>query len=194
MRTITATLKSIAPYSQSRHYDVDKKQGENAKDFEARTWRERMHVTPEGNVFIPPMSFKNCISEIAKFLSVQIPGKGKATFTKHFEAGVLVMDPVVLPYKKDEVAGEWLFVPSDGKRGGGSRVDKCFPVIPEWRGDVVFHVIDETLFTKIATPDGEMTAFEWHLRQAGAFIGIGRFRPRNNGFYGRFAVEKIAGL
>lgn len=191
MKTVIATLKSISPYSQSRHYTDAKKQGESSADYETRTWRERMHVGQDGNIFIPPMSFKNCLSEIAKFLSVQIPGKGKATFTKHFEAGVLVMEPLTLPLKKADVKGEWLFVPADGMRGSGKRVDKCFPLINEWKGEVTFHVLDETLLTKIATPEGEMSAFEWHLRQAGAFIGIGRFRPRNNGFYGRFAVERI---
>lgn len=33
--------------------------------------------------------------------------------------------------------------------------------------------------------------FEQHLRDAGNFIGVGRFRPRNNGYYGRF---KVVGL
>lgn len=191
MKTATVTLESISPYSQSRHYVAQKKQGESARDHEERTWRERLHVNAQGDVFIPPMSFKNSLSEIAKFLSIKIPGKGKATFTKHFEAGVLVMDPLVLPIKRDDVPGEWLFVPSDGRRGGGTRVDKCFPVIHEWRGDVTYHVLDETVLTRIDTPHGEMTALEWHLNQSGAFIGIGRFRPRNNGFYGRF---KVAGF
>lgn len=153
-----------------------------------------MHVNADGFVYMPPMAFKNSLSEAAKFLSIQIPGKGKATFTKHFEAGVLVVDPLVLPIKKQDVTGQWLFVPSDGVRGSGKRVDKCFPVIPEWSGTVTYHVMDETLMTKINTPDGDMTAFEWHLRQSGAFIGLGVFRPRNNGFYGRFVVEKISGL
>lgn len=199
MKTITATLKSTSPYSQGKHYVPEKRQGENARDCEARTWRGRMHVNEDGNVFIPPMAFKNCLSEAAKFLSIQIPGKGKATFTKHFEAGVLVMDPLVLPIKADDVQGAWRFVPSDGKRGGGSRVDKCFPEIAAWSGDVVFHVLDETLLTLIDTPEDsplpkKVTAFEWHLRQAGNFIGIGVFRPRNNGFYGRFTVECLKGL
>lgn len=194
MKTVTATLKSISPYSQGKHYVADKKQGEVPRDTEARTWRERMHVNAEGFVYIPPMAFKNSLSESAKFLAIQIPGKGKATFTKHFEAGVLVMDPLVLPLKRDDVQGQWLFVPSDGRRGSGSRVDKCFPLIPEWQGEVTYHILDETLLTKINTPEGDMTAFEWHLRQSGTFIGIGVFRPRNNGFYGRFSVEKIRGL
>lgn len=194
MKTVTATLKSISPYSQGRHYVIDKKQGENPRDHETRTWRERIHSNAEGWMFIPPMAFKNSLSEAAKFLSIQIPGKGKATFTKHFEAGILVIEPLVLPIAKEDVPGIWLFVPPDGRRGGKGRVDKCFPTIAEWNGNVTYHVLDETLLTRIGTPEGEMTAFEWHLRQSGKFIGIGVFRPRNNGFYGRFEVSKITGL
>jgi hypothetical protein len=141
-----------------------------------------MNVSSEGYVFIPPMAFKNCIAEIAKYLGEQIPGKGKSTFTKHFEAGVLVMEPLELPFKAEQVAGEWLYVPSDGKRGGGKRVMKQFPLIPEWHGRVTFHILDDTITKEV---------FARHLEQAGKFIGIGRFRPRNNGFYGRFEVEKL---
>ena len=183
MKTAIATLHSISPYSQSRHYDVAKLAKELPKDYEARTWRERLHVNNDGNVYIPPMSFKNCLSDAAKYLGIQIPGKGKSTYTKHFEAGVLVIDPLVLPLKRDDVPGEWLFVPSDGKRGGGKRVDKCFPTIQEWRGEVTFFVLDETITEDV---------FLNHLTQAGQFIGIGRFRPRNNGFYGRFAVDGVS--
>jgi len=182
MKTATVKLESTSPYSQSRHYQVAKLEKESAADFEARTWRERMHTTKDGNVFIPPMAFKNCISEAAKFLGIQIPGKGKSTYTKHFEAGVLVTEALVLPVKASDVDGEWLFVPADGKRGSGKRVEKCFPVIPMWEGAVQFHILDETITQSV---------FRQHLEEAGKFIGIGRFRPRNNGFYGRFEVMSI---
>lgn len=188
MRTAVATLESISPYSQGKHYDAPKlgrpngTATESSKDYEARTWRERCHVDSSGRVMIPPMAFKNCIAEIAKYLSVQIPGKGKSTYTKHFEAGVMVLDGLVLPVTKETVSGEWLFVPADGRRGGGKRVEKCFPVVHEWKGDVTFHILDDVI-----TPE----VFDQHLRDAGNFIGIGRFRPRNNGYYGRFKVNKI---
>ena len=182
MREAVATLKSVSPYSQSRYYNTEKLNKEIHADYEKRTWRDRLHVNKDGFVFIPPMAFKNCLSESAKYLSIQIPGKGKATYTKHFEAGVLCMDPLVLPIKKSEVEGEWLHVPSDGRRGGTKRVEKCFPVIHEWSGDVVFHILDDTITEDV---------FENHLTQAGQFIGLGRFRPRNNGYYGRFSVEEI---
>lgn len=182
MKTYTVKIKGISPYSQSKHVTADKLPKEKADDYESRTWRERLHTDAEGRVIIPPMALKNCIAEAAKYLSIQIPGKGKATYTKHIEAGTLVTDPIVLPIKKDEVPGEWFFVPADGKRGGSKRVSKCFPVIHEWGGEFTIFIFDETV-----TKDVLMQ----HLEEAGKFIGIGRFRPRNNGFYGRFRVESV---
>lgn len=184
MHIATANLKSASAYSQSRHYtmETEKLNRESAHDYEARTWRDRLHVNADGLVTIPPMAFKNCLSEAAKFLGEQIPGKGKSTYTKHFEAGVLVVDPLALNVRKDDVKGEWFFVPASGKRGDGKRVMKCFPVIPSWSGSVEFHVLDDTITEEV---------FKRTLVQAGSFIGIGRFRPRNNGFYGRFTVESV---
>jgi len=182
MKTYVAKLESVSPYSQSRFHDEPKLDRETADDHEHRTWRKRLHVGEDGKVFIPPMAFKNCLSECAKFLGVQIPGKGKANYTKHFEAGLLISDPVPLPAKADDVQGEWLFVPASGRRGDGKRVKKCFPMIPSWKGEVTIHVIDE-----IITED----VLKLHLEAAGKFIGVGRFRPRNNGYYGRFKVVSL---
>ena len=179
MKTATAKLKSASPYSQSKHYDVPKLDKESAKDYEARTWANRCHVDENGMVYIPPMAFKGCLQEAAKYLAIQIPGKGKATYTKHFEAGVLVTATTPLNIHVDEVDHEWLFVPSDGKPGGGRRVEKCFPLFRSWEGEIPFLIFDETVTKDV---------FTHILEEAGKFIGIGRFRPRNRGFYGRFEV------
>ena len=183
MKTAICELESISPYSQSKFYETEKLPKERPDDYEARTWRDRLHVNKDVFVFIPPMAFKNCLAEVAKYLGIPVPGRGgKVTFTKHIEAGVLVTDALVLPVRREDVSGEWLFVPSDGKRGGGKRVKKCFPVIPSWKGEVTFFILDETITESV---------FYQHLEEAGKFIGIGRFRPRNNGFYGRFKVNRI---
>ena len=182
MRIAIATLRSVSPYSQSRPVQSLKSRDETHDDFEQRTWRERCHVDGKGQAYIPPMGFKNCIAEAAKYKSIQIPGKGKSTYTKHFEAGILCKEPMPLGVALEDIKGERLFVPADGKRGGGKRVWKTFPVFHEWSGEVEFLVLDELI-------DDEV--FHNHLVDAGQFIGIGRFRPRNNGFYGRFAVENI---
>lgn len=184
MKIATARLKSISPYSQSRYSDMDRPSKEDPLDWEKKTWRERLHYRDDGQVFIPPMAFKKALEGAARFLGISIKGRGKSTYTKHFKAGVLVTDGLMLPIKKDEVPGEWFHVAADGKPGGNSpRVKRCFPVIREWEGDVTFYVLDDTIAPEI---------FERHLREAGNFIGIGRFRPENGGFYGRFEVKKIS--
>ncbi len=182
MKRALCHLVSMSPYSQSKFIQEPKLKTETHADFEKRTWIQRAHWNEDGQLFIPPMSFKNCLSEAAKYRSIQIPGKGKSTYTKHFEAGVLVVDPLVLPTTRDSILHEWLHVPSDGRRGGTKRVEKCFPLVPRWEGHVEFLILDETITQEV---------FAEHLNDAGSFIGIGRFRPRQNGFYGRFTVKSI---
>ena len=183
MKTAIATLESLSAYQQGRFHQTEKLEKESHEDYEKRTWRERCHVTKEGNIFIPPMAFKICIETAASFLSMSIPGKGKATYTKHFRAGIIVSEGLVLPYKKEDVRGEWVLGNSLGRRrGGGSKVLKCFPTIPEWSGDVTFYILDETITQSV---------FETHLKEAGNFIGIGVFRPENGGYHGRFEVKQV---
>ncbi len=186
MKIATVRLKSASPYAQGRYHETPKLESENHTDYEVRVWREKAHVMDHGpdlgRVYIPPMQFKNCLAEAAKYLGIQIPLKGKSTYTKHFEAGVLVIDPMVLPIQKEELKSITLFVPSDGMRGGSRRVNKTFPIIHDWAGTVSFHILDETITKDV---------FLKHLDQAGKFVGIGAFRVRNNGLFGRFSVEKL---
>lgn len=195
MHIAKVKLESLSPYGQGRQYDkeeVPMLDKERPDDYERRTWYHRAHWDDQGRMFIPPSAFKNGIAECAKYLSMQIPGKGKATFTKHFEAGVLVVEPVVLPVKKVDGNGKGpafqgltqfgIYVPSDGRRGGTKRVKKFFPMVPAWNGEVTFHILDETITEEV---------FRHHVEQMGQFIGVGVYRPRNNGYWGRFKVVSI---
>lgn len=94
----------------------------------------------------------------------------------------MVISPMVLAAKKEDALPEWLFVPSDGVRGSGKRVMRCFPYLRQWGGNVEVTVLDEVITKEV---------FEKVMTEAGNFIGIGRFRPRNNGFYGRFAPKSF---
>src|SRR6188768_1917631 len=103
MRIFHFTIEGRSPYSQSKHYDVDREQGEGHDDYAQRTWRNFLHVTSDGEVFIPPGAFKNCLSDAAKYMNISVPGKGKATYTKHFEAGVQLASPIMLGIKAKDV-------------------------------------------------------------------------------------------
>jgi len=182
MKTAICKVKGISPLSFSKFISIKKEEKEGENAFELRTCRERMHYDSNGNVFIPGAMFKNSISAAAKYLSMQIPGKGKSTYTKNIEAGIMCIENLNLNIHKDDVEMETLFVPSQGQRGGSKRVPKHFPKIKEWEGYVTFVIIDSIITKEV---------FKRHLEEAGSLIGIGRFRPRNNGYYGRFIVENI---
>jgi hypothetical protein len=182
MRTATIAIEGVSPYSQSKHHSEPKIGQETSDAYERRTWRNRMHATKDGHVFIPPMAAKNGLVSAAKFLNQKIPGEGQKTFTKRFESGILATEQMVLPVKVADVTGEELFVPSDGVRGSGKRVVKVFGVIPEWSGSFIVHVLDEKIGDRV---------FAEHTEAWGMFIGIGRFRPEKNGYYGRFKVKSI---
>ncbi len=190
MRVLNVTLRSASPYSQSRHYIKELEQGESQDDNYRRTWRNHLHADKDGMVFIPPNSLKNCLSEAAKFMSISVPGKGKATYTKNFEAGIMVAQAASLGVHKDKVEMEALFLPSDGRRGGPKRIMKYYPIIPEWETQAEFIILDETVLQS-SVKDKARTVFQEVLEGAGRFIGIGRFRPRNNGYYGRFEVADV---
>jgi hypothetical protein len=175
-------LRGISPYSQSRPVQSPKIRGELDDAFERRTWRERIHADEKG-CYIPPMAIKNLLTETAEFLGERVRGKGQATYTKHFKAGILVIDPIYLDIPVDKIEGERLFLNADGRRGGGKRVWRIYPKIPAgWRAEGRLFVVDPVLIDN-------MSKIKDYLEHGGQLIGIGRFRPINNGFYGRFAVE-----
>lgn len=182
MKIAIATLSGVSPYSQSRAHETPSLPSERPDAKEERTWREKCHSAKDGHVFIPPMSFKLALDTAASMIGRKIPGRGNTTYTKFFMSGVLCTEPVVLPDKKDTVRGERVYCNADGKRGSGKRVWKIFPVIDEWRADVSFNVLADEITQDI---------FEEFLKKAGAFVGIGRFRPQQGGFNGRFKVEKV---
>lgn len=178
----TTRLISQSPYSQSRNIDetehpAHEKEGKD--EYDARVWRARLHVR-KGEVVIPAMALKSSLAEAAKYLSIRIPGQGKATYTKHFEAGVIILDDIPLGIRADSVKSERLYLHANGVRGSGSRVWRRMPRIDAWEADVEWHILDP-----IITKD----VFERVLREAGNLIGIGRWRPRNGGIYGRFACD-----
>lgn len=188
MKIALVKLESNSPYSQSKHYDkedVPKLEKELDDAYERRTWANRMHVTDDGRVFIPGMSFANSLKESAKRLSIKVKGQRNKTYTKSFEAGVMVPGDMVLSTLAKDVKPEKLFVPSDGQPGGGKRVKKYFPLITSWSGEIAFHVFDDLI-----TDDIFITVLE----NAGLLVGIGRFRPQNRGYYGRFVIKDVQWL
>jgi hypothetical protein len=182
MRIVTVTVQGVAPISFGKHYEVEKLPKESPDHYEQRTWRNKLHVDKEGQVIIPPMMVKNALRDIGAFLNEKIPGKGAATYKKHFLSGLLVIDPAPLGIATKDVVPVKLFVPPNGIAGSGKRVWKYFPTIPEWGTKVRVHILDNTITREV---------FERHFIEMGRYVGWGSFRPQRGGTNGRFEVLKF---
>ena len=150
---------------------------------EVRTWREKCNANDKGEIVLPAMAMKQALDAVARRLGDQVPGKGKATYTKSFVGGVICEDDVVLKdcFKKDAPCCI-INANSDGKRGSGKRVKRSFPQWAKWSGVARFAILDDTITEPV---------FERHFNEAGRFIGVGRFRPENGGLNGRFNAQKF---
>ena len=184
IRTATCVLESVSPYSQGNYFTTARTSKMKADEHDTLYWRERAHTVKrgpnEGQMFIPAQQFKNAILDAAKFLGMKVRGKGQATYSKHFAAGVMVNDDLVLPVKVADLEPEIVWCSADGKPGGSSKVLRRFPLVESWSGTVQFLILDETI---------DDAVFREHLQHAGSLIGIGRWRPIKNGRYGRFTVK-----
>ena len=169
-------------------------QGSETHDqFDQRCWRERIHTDSDGNAFIPMAAIKKMLEGAATYLGKKIPGKGPSTYAKRFRAGIMVLDDAVVinpktgkPWKAKDVPSERLYVPSDGKVGGSTRVFRTFPYIEKglWRLHIKIYVLD---------PDITEEVLKEHLAAGGLFGGLGRYRPSSSsgGNYGRFTTENV---
>jgi len=181
MKRAICKLRSLTPVTFGRPFQFEFPKEEKERDdlYDLRIWKERAHFTKEGFVKIPGIMISNCIKDCAQFSSIQIPGKGKSLYTKHFKAGIYISDDIVTKVKKEDLMGVSQFVPSNGRTGGTTRVVRKFPIIHEWEGEIEVFIGDDVIIANV---------FETVIREAGKLRGIGTWRPASGGNNGRFEL------
>lgn len=188
MKTLEVVLEGLSSVSFSKqHMEPWLVSGSGAPkeshaEYDARTWRSKMHVMSDGRVYITPMALKQAIEGAAKYNPVK--KRGTATWTKNVEAAVLITDEIVIEgLKADDVKSETVMCTGDGKPArysSGSRVPRIFPVVPAgWKAKAKILVLDESIPNEV---------LEQHLVDSGVFVGIGRWRAEKRGLYGRYRV------
>jgi hypothetical protein len=179
------TIVGLTPYSQSRMHNEPALKGEGKDAYDLRTWRSHMTTaTRDGveRVVIPAHGVHQALINAARYSKRQIPGQGKATWTKKFESGISLLDDPSLGVAPDAAVMVEISAHSNGRRGPGPRVQRRFPVFNEWQSTFDVYVLDP-----IITRD----VFVEMVELAGMFIGLGRFRPENTGGNGRFRVGHL---
>jgi hypothetical protein len=186
VQQIHATLKmqSTAPLSFSRYHASQFLEGENHDAYEKRIWREKAHYLPDtGECFIPPMMVKFALISGCAYLGQKVKGRGARPWSKHFEGGVQVYEPVMLGVKKSDLIETVYYCHANGKRGPGTRVARYFPEIPQWKGQAEVVILDTTITEDV---------FRRAAESCGLYVGFGRFSPRVGGFNGRFRVTGLS--
>ncbi|MDE2102601.1 MAG: hypothetical protein KGL39_35465 [Patescibacteria group bacterium] len=179
---VTMTLEGTSHYSPSHMHNTPKEPKEKPEDYDLRTWREKANTNADGIVVIPSMAIKFCLMSAASYLSEKVKGKGSKTWTSYFTSGLHVSSDLELGIHKDKLQSITIPCHSTGERKKGKRVPRTFPMILDWGGTVSIHILDETITEDI---------FRRVAEHAGLFIGLGRFRPEQGGFNGRFKVKNI---
>jgi hypothetical protein len=181
-------VRGIGDLMFGRAVRSQKKDSETHEQFEWRTWKEKVPTTDEGHCYMNPFAVTNSLVEAASWLKQKVPGEGQATFTKRFRCGVGPGERVMLfkhdgtPLTIEDIDPVVLFVPSDGKHGGSSRVHRIFPTAHEWAAKGSVYVFDGKI---------DDNRFEEHMVCAGQYIGWGSMRAGNGGINGRYKVERI---
>lgn len=180
-----AELVSLSPYSQSQNIDFDRipeLKGESPGARDERLWREKMHYDANDDVFIPQEALTFALQDAAAYLGQKIKGRGTKTYKSSFMAGVMIAKPPYIGHKKNDVTGKSFYVHANGQRNSGSRVWRKFPMFYSWSTLVEFDILDPALSEDV---------FETHLRAAGLYAGIGRYRPSKGGSNGRFRIAAL---
>ena len=183
MKTAVLKLISASPMTQSRKHNEPKLDKELDNAWDERNWKRKAHVNKDGRVLIPGFAIKCAVVAAAKYSGDQIPGKGKSTWTKKFQCGLIIPDDAITNRTEKDLQKIVINANADGIRGSGKRVERRFPQLVSWEAEISMIIGDEIL-----TKDVLLTYF----KQAGQFIGVGQYRPENGGNNGRFTVELVS--
>lgn len=184
MRIAVCKIEGLTPYSQSRALQSEKPKGKTHDEFDSEIWPEHIHCDEQEEVFIPPVAIVQGMAAAASYLGKGggLKKKGSATWAQNFNCGLAVAKGPRIGSTAAEARPEKVFCHADGRRGSGKRVWRTFPVWDTWAAELVIHVLDDTIPEDI---------FRQVLTAFGLFIGLGRFRPENGGYLGRFVVKSV---
>lgn len=186
---VKAELVSASPYSGSKPPGIDKDPGESFEAFEQRIWQHRSYYAPDDRILICGHAIKCAMIDACKFLGTRIPGRGTATWTNQFLKGIHPVPPPgqTMPHLyTDKTRADFLCEPvychSNGVKAPGPRVIRLYPLLPEWKGEIHFIVLNPSITESL---------FLRHLNVAGTFCGVGRFRVGVGGSFGRWLVQSL---
>lgn len=180
MLKVLCDLESITPVLFNGVIASPKDANETHDDWEDRVWRERCDCDSKGYLVLSSRRFKKGLDRAAQTMNIKIPGEGKATYTKNFKGGIIVMNSIRTNVTRDDVEALRLFT-APRKNDGRRWIN--FPIVKEWTGELQINILDEKI-----TEEVFRKVFDFF----GMAVGVGQGRPENGGDNGRCeALEMV---
>lgn len=188
MKKYKVSIKGVTPYMQHRMDDTslavwEKQRGaiiERKEVSQEDAMRAEYHCyRKDGKCYLPADHLKGAMINAGGFVKAKVGNSRKSM--KNIVAAMFFVSPeeLVLP-DYDGIDKR-----SAVNRNVKARVIVLRPKWTNWKIDFTLSVDNDTITQE---------TIEEILKYAGSYVGIGSFRPTNNGQFGRFEVEKIKEL
>jgi hypothetical protein len=186
MKQFKIKIKGLTPYMQHRMDDQkleawEKKRGkimERPEVSEEDSKRAEYHCyrNQDGKCFIPSDQIRGSLIGAGSYMKAKVGGKSKSM--KIIVAATFMPTPeqIIIP-DYDSIDKR-----SAVNRNIKGRIISIRPKWTNWEASFILQVYEDTL-----TKETIIQLFEF----AGSYVGIGSFRPTNNGLFGRFELTSI---
>ena len=180
MKKIHVKIKGISPLlmhrPSSEMEELLKKARENKvkEETEKKNIHLYLYLDDEKKPCVPSIYLIRSMMKAGANFKVE--GKGKKTYKNYIGSGLLIIEPSLIPIKpsKYEVHEAYVVIQRN-------RIKRFRPMFKKWSLEFDLY-FDESIFTE--------NILKEILSYAGAFEGIGDFRPNKGGCYGRFEVAE----
>lgn len=189
MKSYKLTLKSLSPYMQHRMDDMSLAEWEKCRRqiierpevSQADAHRAEYHCYRNvgGQCFIPADQLRGSLINAGTYMKSKMGARSKSMKTIVAATFMIAPDEIIIP-DFDSIDKR-----SAVNKNIKGRVMVIRPKWSEWQTDVILNCYEASI-----TKETIKQLFEY----AGSYVGIGSFRPTNNGLFGRFEVIKLEEL
>lgn len=186
MKSYKLTLKSLSPYMQHRMDDVSLAEWEKCRRqiierpevSQAYSSRAEYHCyrNDNGQCYIPAEHIRGALINAGTYMKSKVGARSKSMKTIVAATFMIAPDEIYIP--------DWDYIDkrSSVNKNIKGRVIVIRPKWSEWQAEVILNCYESSI-----TKETIKQLFDY----AGSYVGIGSFRPTNNGLFGRFEVINI---
>lgn len=189
MKSYQLSLKSLSPYMQHRMDDLSLSEWEKvrrqiierpeASQTDAHRAEYHCYRNNEGKCYIPADQLRGSLINAGTYMKSKVGARSKSMKTIVAATFMIAPDEILIQ--------DWDTIDkrSAVNKNIKGRVMVVRPKWLEWEADVILNCQESSI-----TRETIQQLFEY----AGSYVGIGSFRPTNNGLFGRFEVVSIKEL